>query len=276
MTALLKDDVVLITGGGSGLGAGVARHCLAQGAKLVVMDISQAKLDKLRDELGDDALLVQGDATKLADLQACREAILGRFGRLNAFIGTQGIWDGNVPLRDIPMDKLDQAFDEVFHVNVKSYILSARVFLDMLEKEQGAIVLTGSSGASYCADGGGVLYTTTKHAILGIVHQLAFEFAPNVRVNGVAPSVIMGSQLRGPQALGLETQNQADIPREMFQEGCDRIWPLTWLAEAEDYGPLYALLASRHSRVMTGTTVVADQGLMNRNVLTPLKAGAGK
>ncbi|VWD64976.1 SDR family oxidoreductase [Burkholderia contaminans] len=276
MTTLLKDDVVLVTGGGSGLGAGVARHCLAEGAKLAVMDISGAKLDSLRTELGDEPLLFQGDATKLADLQACREAILGRFGRLNAFIGAQGIWDGNVPLRDIPIEKFDEAFDEVFHINVKSYMLSARVFLDLLEKEQGAIVLTGSSGASYCADGGGVLYTATKHATLGIVRQLAFEFAPTVRVNGVAPSIIMGSQLRGPQAFGMEKRSQADIPREMFQQGVDRIWPLTWLPEAKDYGPLYALLASRHSRVMTGTIVAADQGLMNRNVLTPVKPGASK
>ena len=115
MTTLLKDDVVLITGGGSGLGAGVARHCLAEGAKLAIMDISGAKLDSLRSELGDEPLLFQGDATRLADLQACREAILGRFGRLNAFIGAQGIWDGNVPLRDLPMEKLDEAFDEIFH-----------------------------------------------------------------------------------------------------------------------------------------------------------------
>ncbi|MCP3725902.1 SDR family NAD(P)-dependent oxidoreductase [Paraburkholderia sp. CNPSo 3272] len=63
MTTLLKDDVVLITGGGSGLGAGVARHCLAEGAKLAIMDISGAKLDSLRSELGDEPLLFQGDAT---------------------------------------------------------------------------------------------------------------------------------------------------------------------------------------------------------------------
>ncbi|MGK5078752.1 SDR family oxidoreductase [Janthinobacterium sp. HLX7-2] len=273
---LLKDDVVLITGGGSGLGAGVARHCLAEGAQLAIMDISAAKLDNLRAELGDSPLLFRGDATKLADLQACREAIIDRFGRLNAFIGAQGIWDGNVPLRDIPLDKFDAAFDEVFHINVKSYMLTARVFIDMLDKENGAIVLTGSSGASYCADGGGLLYTATKHAILGVVRQLAFEFAPTVRVNGVAPAVIGGSQLRGPVALGLESQSQADIPKEIFQQSVDHLSPLKWMPDAEDYGPLYALLASRHSRVMTGTTVAADQGLMNRNILTPVNPGVKK
>jgi len=276
MAELLKDDVVLIIGGGSGLGAGVARHCLAEGARLVVMDVSQAKLDSLRAEFGDGPLLVHGDATKLADLQACRTAIQEKYGRLNALIGVQGIWDGNVPLRDTPMEKFDEAFEEVFHINVKSHMLSARVFLEMLEKEHGAIVLTGSSGASYCADGGGLLYTTSKHAILGIVHQLAFEFAPIVRVNGVAPAVIGGSQLRGPRAFGMEKNSQADIPREIFQQSVDLLSPLKWMPDAEDYGPLYALLASRHSRVMTGTVVAADQGLANRNILTPVKAGASK
>jgi NAD(P)-dependent dehydrogenase (short-subunit alcohol dehydrogenase family) len=269
---LLKDDVVLVTGGGSGLGAGVARHFLTQGAQLAIMDISGEKLDALRSELGDRVLLVQGDVTKLADLQGCRAAVEKRFGRLNSLVGAQGIWDGNVPLRDIPLEKLDAAFDELFHINVKGYILTARVMLDLLEASQGSIVLTGSSGASYCADGGGVLYTATKHAVLGVVRQLSFEFAPKVRVNGVAPAGIGGSHLRGPRALGLERQSQADVPKDLFMNMVNILSPLKWLPDAEDYGPLYALLASRHSRVMTGEIVAADQGSMNRNVLTPVNS----
>jgi NAD(P)-dependent dehydrogenase (short-subunit alcohol dehydrogenase family) len=268
---LLKDDVVLVTGGGSGLGAGVARHFLTQGAKLAIMDISGEKLDALRAEFGDGVLLIQGDVTKLADVQACRAAVEKRFGRLNSLVGAQGIWDGYVPLRNTPLDKIDAAFDELFHINVKGYILTARVMLDLLEASQGTVVLTGSSGASFCADGGGVLYTATKHAVLGVVRQLAFEFAPKVRVNGVAPALIGGSHLRGPRALGLEKQSQADIPKEVFM-GFAKASLVKWLPDAQDYGHLYALLASRHSRVMTGQIVYADQGLANRNVMTPVSA----
>jgi NAD(P)-dependent dehydrogenase (short-subunit alcohol dehydrogenase family) len=268
----LKDDVVLVTGGGSGLGAGVARHFLTQGAQLAIMDISGEKLSALRAEFGDGVLLIQGDVTKLADVQACRAAVEKRFGRLNSLVGAQGIWDGYLRLRDTPLDKIDAAFDEVFHINVKGYILTARVMLDLLEASQGAIVFTGSSGASFCADGGGVFYTATKHAVVGVVRQLSFEFAPKVRVNGVAPCLIGGSHLRGPRALGLEKQSQADIPKEVFQEFA-KAAPLKWLPYGEDYGPMYALLASRHSRVMTGQMVYADQGLENRNVMTPLSAG---
>jgi cis-2,3-dihydrobiphenyl-2,3-diol dehydrogenase len=61
---LLKDKVVLVTGGGSGLGAGVARHFLTQGAQLAIMDISGEKLDALRTEFGDGVLLVQGDVSR--------------------------------------------------------------------------------------------------------------------------------------------------------------------------------------------------------------------
>jgi NAD(P)-dependent dehydrogenase (short-subunit alcohol dehydrogenase family) len=269
---LLKDDVVLVTGGGSGLGAGVARHFLTQGAQLAIMDISGEKLDALRAEFGDSVLLIQGDVTKLADVQACRAAVEKRFGRLNSLVGAQGIWDGYVPLRNTPLDKIDAAFDELFHINVKGYILTARVMLDLLEASQGTVVLTGSSGASYCADGGGVLYTATKHAVLGVVRQLSFEFAPKVRVNAVAPGLIGGSHLRGPQALGLEKQSQADIPKEVF-EGFAQTSLVKWLPHGEDYGPMYALLASRHSRVMTGQMLFADQGLWNRNVMTPVSTG---
>ena len=273
---LLKDDVVMVTGGGSGLGAGVARHCLSQGAKLAIMDISAEKLDKLRGEFGSDVLFIKGDVTKIADLQASREAVVQRFGRLNALLGMQGIWDGNVPIRNLTLEQLDAAFDEVFHINVKGYILTARLFLDMLEQSRGSIVLTGSSVSSYCADGGGLLYTATKHAILGVVRQLSFEFAPRVRVNGVAPGAIGGSELRGPQTLGLQNQSQADIPKDVFRSMVERSAPLQWLPDAEDYGPLYAMLASRHSRVMTGQTIAADQGAMNRNFLTPLNKTEGK
>lgn len=265
---MLSGEVVLVTGGGSGLGLGVAKTCLAEGAELAIMEIVPEKVERLKADFGDQVLVVQGDVTRISDVIACKEAIVKRFGRLSSLIGVQGIWDGNVPLKDIPLEKFDAAFDEVLHINIKGYLLTAKIFLDLLEKEQGTIVLTGSSGASYCADGGGALYTATKHAVLGVVRQLSYEFAPAVRVNGVAPSGIGGSHLRGPASLGLQGQSLADIPKEVFLETINQLMPLKWLPDAEDYGPLYAFLASRKSRVMTGTIVSADQGLMNRSVLS--------
>jgi len=264
---ILDDHVVLILGGGSGLGLGVARYFLGEGARVAILEISAQKLTDLKAEFGDEVLLVQGDVTSIGDLTAARAAVVERFGRLDALIGAQGIFDGNIPLRDVPLGRVAAVFDEVFHVDVLGYILAARIFIDLLEESGGAIVLT-SSTAAYAADGGGLFYTAAKGAVRSVVNQLAFEFAPKVRVNGVAPSGIANSQLRGPASLGLEQNKQSDIPKEDFLRQFLSLALLPTLPTPEEYAPLYGYLASRHNTTMTGQTIIADQGLFNRAVIS--------
>jgi NAD(P)-dependent dehydrogenase (short-subunit alcohol dehydrogenase family) len=163
--------------------------------------------------------------------------------------------------------QIDSLFDELFHINVKSNFLLARVFAEMLEAAKGAIVLT-TSNAAYAADGGGAFYTASKGALRSLVGQLAFEFAPNVRVNAVAPAGIANSQLRGPEALGRAGESQADIPKDAFLEVFRKVSLLNELPTPEDHGAIYAFLASHDNKIMTGQTVIADQGLLNRGVLT--------
>lgn len=264
---MLDDHVALILGGGSGLGLGIARHFLGEGAQVAILEIAQNKLDDLTAEFGDKVLLVQGDVTRIGDLEAARSAVIDRFGRLDTLIGAQGIFDGNIPLRDIPLDRIEQVFDEVLHVDVLGYIFAARVFLEELEKTRGSIVFT-SSTAAYAADGGGLFYTAAKGAVRSVINQLAFEFAPHVRVNGVAPSGIANSQLQGPRALGLEGNKQSDIPVEDFTQQFLSLTLTSTLPTPEEYAPLYAYLASRTNTTMTGQTIVADQGLFNRAVIS--------
>ncbi|WP_329343439.1 SDR family NAD(P)-dependent oxidoreductase [Streptomyces sp. NBC_01352] len=268
---MLEGHVVLVTGGGSGLGLGVARHCLSEGAELAILEYDPTKGLALKEEFGDRVLVCQGDVRSVEDLQACRAAIIDRFGRLTALIGAQGIFDGMVPLTETPVDRIDALFDEVFSINVKGYILTARVFADLLREERGAIVLTCST-AAYAADGGGLFYTASKGAVRSLTNQLGFELAPHIRVNAVAPSGIANSQLRGPAALGMENSKQSDIPKETFSEGFQAT-ALMGLPTPEEYGPLYAYLASRHNAIMTGQTVLADQGVLNRAVISA--AGTG-
>ncbi|RBY79923.1 SDR family oxidoreductase [Geodermatophilus sp. TF02-6] len=264
---MLDDHVTLVLGGGSGLGLGIARHFLGEGARVAILEISENKLVDLKAEFGDDVLLIQGDVTRIEDLQAARAAVLERFGRLDALIGAQGIFDGNIPLRDIPVERIEEVFDEVLHVDVLGYILAARVFVADLAATRGAMVFT-SSTAAYAADGGGLFYTAAKGAVRSVINQLAFEFAPDVRVTGVAPSGIAGSQLQGPRALGLENNKQSDIPAEDFTRQFLSLTLTPTLPTPEEYAPLYAYLASRHNTTMTGQTIIADQGLFNRAVIS--------
>lgn len=265
--ALLDDHVVLVTGGGSGLGLGVARRCRDHGARIAIMEIVPEKAASLRNEFGDSVLVVEGNCSSISDLRACEAAVRTRFGRLDALIGMQGIFDGNVPVADVEAEALDRLFDELFRVNVKGHLLAARVFRSLLEDSGGAIVLT-SSTAAYAADGGGAVYSATKGAILALVQQLAFEFAPHIRVNGVAPAGIARSQLRGPASLGMDQFKQSDIPEDAFLAKFRSISLLQELPEPEDYALPYIFLASKQNLIVTGQTWVADQGLLNRTVLS--------
>lgn len=265
--SLLQDHIILVTGAGSGLGLGVARYCALLGAKVIVTDISKEKIEKLHAEFSDEHLVVQCDVTEIEELERCRDAIIEKYGRLDALIGAQGIFDGNVPILKMSSRRLNALFDEIFHVNVKGYVLSAHVFHELLKNSQGAIVFTTST-AAYAADGGGAIYSASKGAIRSLVQQLAFEFSPDIRVNAVAPAAIGNSELKGPKALDLEHQKQSDIPKDAFLNLFQSISLLQELPQAEDYAPLYAFLASKQNLVMTGQTIVADQGLLNRHVLS--------
>jgi NAD(P)-dependent dehydrogenase (short-subunit alcohol dehydrogenase family) len=264
---LLDDHVVLVAGGGSGLGLGVARACLGHGAQVAVLDVSVDKIADVQAEFGASVLGVAADVTDIASLAAARSALLDRFGRVDAVVATQGIFDGQVRLADISIERLGPLFDEIFHVNVLGYLHLAKIFHDDLQASNGALVLTAST-AAYAADGGGACYTASKGAVRSLVAQLAFEFAPNVRVNGVAPAGIANSRLRGPSVLGMDGFEQSDIPKDAFLQVFRRISLLRDLPTPEDHGTLYAFLASRQNTVMTGQMIVADQGLLNRAVLS--------
>jgi cis-2,3-dihydrobiphenyl-2,3-diol dehydrogenase len=264
---LLTDHVVLITGAGSGLGLGIARHFHDEGAQLALLEYDATKVSALRDEFSDDALVFHGDVRSIEDLTSCRAQILARFGRLTSVVGAQGIFDGNVRLADIPIERVDSLFDEVYAVNVKGYALTARIFLDLLAAEEGALVLTCSQ-AAFAADGGGTAYTASKGAVRSLVQQLAFELAPSIRVNAVAPTGIGNSQLRGPAALDLHESKQSDIPVDSFRAEFEWLAPLQHMPAPEEYGPVYALLASRHNLIITGQTVVADSGTLNRALMS--------
>jgi len=157
----------------------------------------------------------------------------------------------------MPEDKLAAACDELFAVNVKGCILGAKAALDELGKNSGCMIFT-ASGAGFTSAGGGVIYTASKHAVVGIIRQLAVELGPKIRVNGVAPGGTM-TDLRSVAALSLEDRSQFAIPgaRERIAAGN----PLQLALEPADLAGAYVFLASRaNARGITGSVVSVDAG----------------
>ncbi len=254
----LVDTTALITGGASGLGRAIAERFLAEGAKVAVMDKSVEALKIIEHELG--VMGIHGDVRDLQDNHTAVAKTCAELGKLDTLIANAGIWDWGVAAKDLPLDKVDEAFHEVFDVNVKGYLFSALAAREALAATQGSITFT-LSNAAFHPGGGGVLYTASKHAVVGLIKQLASEFAPTIRVNGVAPAAIP-TDLRGPRALNLDNRTLADTPLKKIVGG---VLPLPFLPSAEDYTAHYVLLAAKQqSRTMTGSVIECDCGFAIR------------
>jgi NAD(P)-dependent dehydrogenase (short-subunit alcohol dehydrogenase family) len=256
VTGWLEGQVALVTGGGSGLGRAIVERFVAEGAQVGVLDVSQPKLDDVGGALGSSVCTHRGDATAVAANVEAVAATLEAFGRLDVFVANAGLWDFGTALEDLPLDSIGPAFDELLGVNVKAGLLGARAALEPLRASRGSMIFT-LSNAAFHPGGGGPVYTASKHALVGLVRQLAYELAPEIRVNGVAPGG-MATDLRGPAALGQNSTPYDSLPVDEIM----RRWsPLEIAPQPEDYTGHYVLLASReNSRTVTGAIHVCDAG----------------
>jgi len=253
----LEKKVALITGGASGLGRAIVERFIEEGANLAILDRARERSAALAKQFEDRVEAVVGDVTVLADNHRAVTQTIRRFGRLDCFVGNAGIWDFSMPLVDLPEERIANAFDELFGVNVKGYLLGAKAAYRELAKTRGSIIFTVSNAGFYPC-GGGPLYTASKHAVVGLIRQLAYELAPKIRVNGVAPGAIP-TDLRGPASLAMAGRSIAELPmKEMVERGL----PLGKLPEPRDYTGSYVLLASgENSCTATGSVIICDGGI---------------
>ncbi|MFD4603820.1 3-(cis-5,6-dihydroxycyclohexa-1,3-dien-1-yl)propanoate dehydrogenase [Streptomyces sp. NPDC058464] len=248
----LDDLSVVVTGAGSGLGRAIVDRFTAEGASVVALDRSEKKLEELKAAHSDSVITVAGDVTRYADnLRACQAAV-DRRGRLDTFVGNAGLWDFARSLPDTGPDELAAGFDELFAVNVKGYLLGAKAAWPALRETRGSLVFT-LSNASFYPRHGGPLYVAAKHAGVGLVKQLAYELAPEVRVNAVAPGG-MATDLRGPESMGLAATSLREATS--IGESLRHSTALHLDIRPEDYVGAYVLLAAREeSRTMTGAVI---------------------
>jgi NAD(P)-dependent dehydrogenase (short-subunit alcohol dehydrogenase family) len=246
----------LVAGGGSGIGRAVLEAFAAEGARIGALELDQAKCDRLADELP-GCVVRQGDATSLRDARAAVSVLAGQFGGIDILVSCVGIFDFYRGLAELDDDQLDDGFDEMFRVNVKSQLVCVRAALDELRRSSGSVVLTVSTSGFYPGRGG-ILYVASKFAVRGCVIALAHELAPEIRVNGVAPGGTLGTELTGPESIGLADRTLDATPGR--EEDLKRRTPLRVALTGADHAGSYVFLASDRARGITGTIVHSDGG----------------
>jgi 2,3-dihydroxy-2,3-dihydrophenylpropionate dehydrogenase len=138
----------------------VIEALVGKGARVDVLELSPEKVEEL-EALDDGVKAVRGDAISLEDNEKAFSETVAAFGRLDALVCCARLWDNQAKLKRLSKEKIGEAFNEIFVVNVKSYVLVTKICVEALIESEGCIVYTLSSSAFY-PDGRGPLYMASK------------------------------------------------------------------------------------------------------------------
>lgn len=177
---------VLITGGGSGIGAGTAEYFCARGARVTICGRREAKIDAVAARLGEPCCGVPADVTRDADRRRVVDAALGHGGGLDALVNNAG------NMYAAPAAALDERrLLDLFHANVVGAMLLTGLCIEPLSATAGAVIFVGSVH-NRLAFPGASPYAATKGAVETLSRVLAAELGPkNIRVNCVVPGAVL-------------------------------------------------------------------------------------
>ncbi|HUF37003.1 MAG TPA: SDR family NAD(P)-dependent oxidoreductase [Anaerolineales bacterium] len=253
MMKRFENQVILVTGAGSGIGKATALEFAGEGGLMVIADINPDSAEEAAQEVrsgGGEAISVRADVAVEEDCRAMVAAAVERFGRLDIAFNNAGVGGLNTPLKDLPVED----WDRLIAVNQRGMFLSCKHELRaMVELGGRSIVNMGSSTAGWDTIYGGGGYMASKEAVEGITKCLAMEAAGyGIRVNAVCPGIIQ-TRLSSRQSLG-------DAEADAFFERFRLRIPLRRVGQPVDVARAVLFLASDDARHITGTTLLIDGG----------------
>ena len=248
-----SNQVVIVTGSGSGLGQGIARRFAEAGAHVVVHFKASAEgaqqVVYVIQQRGGKAIALQADLVQPDEVAGLFSETVSVFGRVDVLINNAGIY----PLHSI-LDMTPAQWDEVVDANLRSAFLCTQAFAKQIVRQQsaGAIVNITSIEAENPAPSHSH-YDAAKGGVLMLTRASAFELAPhNIRVNAVAPGLIWRQ--------GIE---------QSWPDGVER-WqrnaPLKRLGMPEDVADACLFFASPAARWITGASLTVDGGVMTHQI----------
>ncbi len=249
---LLQDRVAIVTGGGSGIGRGIALRFAQEGARVAILDIAQERLEEtsaLLAEAGAPLLAVRADVSVTDDVERAFAAVLERFGRIDILVNNAGI--GNPPVPIVDMD--DVGWDRTIAVNLRSVFLCSRAAArQMIRQGTGGRIISVASQAGKTGYPRLAPYCASKAGIILFTQAFAKEVAPHgILVNCVCPGTIDTPLLRA----GVEQVTGGAIPFEQAIATLLPTIPLGRVGYPEDVAKLVTFLASDEADYMTGQAI---------------------
>ncbi len=250
----MKNKTAIITGGASGMGRAAAELFVAEGCRVLIVDRDEALLKEVVGSINSERLLhYVADLRKGSDIADYSKFALDRFGRIDAAVFNAGICGMNTPLETYP----EELFDEVLAVNLKAVWLGMRAVVPTMKAHKSGSIVFTSSIQGLSALPGTTPYTTSKHALVGMMKGAALELAPfNVRVNTVHPGYVAT-----PMMDSIHKAVMPDAPAQ-FEAAISQSIPMKRYAKAEEVARLMLFLASDESTYSTGGCFTSDGGIL--------------
>ncbi len=239
----LKDKIVLVTGGTSGIGEACAKVFALEGAEVVIVSRNREEGNRVTREISDQggrACYFECNVTDKNSINNLRQTITDKFGRLDILVNNAGV------LRTGALEEItDEDWDLTYDTNTKAVMHVCQAFIDMLQDSHGVVLNNASINGlnSYIKGKRSYMYATSKAATIQFTKYLAKNYAPDVRVNCLCP---------GMTKTNLFTNK--DFSRF---DGCNL---LGRMAEPEEIAKVALFLVSDESSFITGSVIIADGG----------------
>lgn len=255
MTSRLEGKVVVITGGVSGIGLAASELFVAEGAKVVVADISDAAGEALQARFPGSLVYRHTDVTNENDIAAVVAAAVSEFGRLDVFYNNAG---GSPDLHNL-FELEVPAFDKTIALNTRAVMLGHKhAGLQFREQGTGGSIVTTVSAAGMQGNAGESAYSIAKHGVVGIIQQAVHEFGPyGIRSNGISPGTIL-TPLIG-RTFGITEDRIADF-NALLNKNAASWSPMRRLGQPIDIAEAALFFASDASSWVTGTVLPVDGG----------------
>lgn len=246
----LKDNVIIVTGGGVGIGRAYATGLAKEGAKVVVADIQEEEAKRVAGGIkqgGGEALAIPVDVTSVEKTQAMAEATLQKFGRIDVLVNNAALYSAikKKPFAEITSEE----WDKVMAVNLKGLFLCVQAVYPAMKKQGKGKIINISSGTALGGTPFFLHYVTSKAGVIGFTRALARELGPdNICANAITP----GLTISGPQQEGVLTPEQLQDRRRRRAFQRDQ-YP-------QDLVGTMIFLCSADSDFITGQTINVDGG----------------
>lgn len=264
MVSTMKDKVVLITGAARGIGMGIAKCFVAEGARVIVTDLSQELIDVID---SDHISGMVGDAASQDEMKELIAKVITEYGQLDILVNNAGIGGPTTDFHEMATDSAvsnmsDASWDEQLAANLRTAFSSSTAAIPHLQT--GGSIINIASIAALGPTTTLPAYGAAKAGVVHLTTTLAMELAPrSIRVNCICPGLlwtraweILTTQMKNKQP---ELANMSN--RQVFEMVVKDITPLGGEQTPEDIGNLAVFYASDKARMITGQVVAVDGGI---------------